>query len=116
MGPPEPPPNPAHPTCMATGMVLVAAQVTLHIVDGSTVTVTEGAPTGDVTITVGLRDLEDIWGGDRSHARLSTVVLCWDVLILPKGITMGWGREAQPDPRGGSLLTSNAPFPNIPLS
>lgn len=62
MGPPEPPPNPAHPTCMATGMVLVAAQVTLHIVDGSTVTVTEGAPTGDVTITVGLRDLEDIWG------------------------------------------------------
>lgn len=101
-------------------MVLVAAQVTVHIVDGSSaVTVTDGAPTGDVTIAVGLRDLGDIWGGDRSHVGLNTGGAVLGCLNLTQRDYYGMGKERLSplsDPRGGPLLTSNSPFPNTPLS
>lgn len=47
-------------------MVQVAAhvaQVTLHVVDGGTVAVAEGAPAGAIAVTPGLGGLGDIWGG-----------------------------------------------------
>ena len=110
-------------------------QVTLHVVDGGAVPVTEGAPAGALTVTLGLGGLGGICGGGGgggwSHTGAISCpgsapqdtqgLLCWDVPLVPKphrghteppGWCSGGGNPPAPRMRKGRGIP---PVPNVML-